>query len=113
MATAQRNDGRVGFAGLFAFLVFATTAAAGAQADQGGVKIGGSVSITSSTGNVTTEATGEGDRVQECAGAITGRDVEIEGDVKIEHTGSPQGCTCVGECDGLAANPSDEDGAAR
>ena len=73
-----------------------------------GVRIGGSVTIKSSTGEITNRAVGEGAKAARCAGAITGSDVEIQGDVDIEHTGSAQGCACVGDgCDTADAANSD------
>ena len=75
--------------------VFALAVSSAALAD--GVRIGGSVTIKSKTGDITNRAVGEGAKAARCAGAITGSDVQIEGDVDIEHTGSAQGCACVGD----------------
>jgi hypothetical protein len=75
--------------------MFALAVSSAALAD--GVRIGGSVTIKSKTGDINNRAVGEGAKAARCAGAIAGSDVEIEGDVDIEHTGSAQGCACVGD----------------
>lgn len=88
-------------AGVFALSVFSA-----AVAD--GVRIGGTVTIESKTGDINNRAVGDGAKATRCAGAITGSDVEIEGDVNIEHTGSAQGCACVGDgCDTADAAQTD------
>jgi hypothetical protein len=79
-------------------------ASAGPSVRADGVSIGGSVTIKSSTGTVTNRAVGDGAKASKCAGAIAGSDVQIDGDVDIQHTGGAQGCTCVGA--GCEAGPA-------
>lgn len=70
-------------------------------ADAGdGVKIGGNVTISTSTGKRTTTAK-DGAVAQSCVGSVMGKSVTIAGDVVIK--GNNAGCACEGNSDECAA----------
>lgn len=71
---------------IFVAAVIATAVSAGAaQAqNQGGVNVGGDVTIKAKTGDVTTTAEGDNAVAETNVGAITGRNTNVGGDVKID-----------------------------